>query len=419
MDSKKLAPGATPQSRPSPQASHESMQTTPPEFPPQSVSQFPSQAPQDVVSTDRITPNYKKRSNLIFIMISALILVATIVIVLILAIQPQSQNNNQNSNSTSNNQNAKIVSIDDVRSYCNRHSFPIIESSSETLLTESLQCQSSNLSTQENDDALVQVFSISYEDGDELLQDKITAKIDSLLGSGGIELENTKDYQKYYAGTSSGMNDVHSYLICNNDNCTLVMSTDDNTARQAVVEIGYPDRSWPSEEDRQAISIVRRDVERKNDMSRVDISLVQYQSNHGFQVDNLPSGPSYWQGTASLECGDNVSCDFIKSYFNAYSSSDINSFIDPDGTPYSMYITENWASAGAITPTFGNDQSYLVTANSGESYTIGGNSPFSQHIIYIIPGGVCSDDSVVLSQKRHFAIMYMLEDETVYCIDDQ
>ena len=95
--------------------------------------------------------------------------------------------------------------------------------------------------------------------------------------------------------------------------------------------------------------------------------------------------------------------------------------MDPDGTPYGVYITENWSTNGSISSTFGNDSSYLVSSESGDSYTIGGSSPFSQHIIYIVPGAMCQTDGegIVQSTGRHFAILYMLENGATYCLDDQ
>lgn len=177
-----------------------------------------------------------------------------------------------------------------------------------------------------------------------------------------------------------------------------------------------------------ALQRSQRDTSRRNDMSRVDTSLVQYQTNNSTRSNNLPVGPAYWNGsnvdsfTGDKDCSSSdIACQFVRDYMNSGASETQkeNTFEDPDGTPYSMYVTENWAVNGSITPTFGNNNSKLVSHGSNGGYTIGGDSPFSEHIVYIVPGGRCDGEDVVKSEKRHFAVLYRLEGAGVYCIDDQ
>ena len=171
-----------------------------------------------------------------------------------------------------------------------------------------------------------------------------------------------------------------------------------------------------------------RDTVRKNDMSRVDTSLVQYQTNNNTKSNNLP-GAGSWRGKTNFLDGNDCSttdtaCLFVRDYMNSKLDEDTmkNSFVDPDGTPYSVLITDNWAKvSGGGSGTLGiitfNENSKLVEKDGG--YTIGGSNPFDEHVIYIVPGGRCEGEVVKQSQKRHFAVLYMLEDERVYCIDDQ
>ncbi|MBR0480062.1 type II secretion system protein [Candidatus Saccharibacteria bacterium] len=177
-----------------------------------------------------------------------------------------------------------------------------------------------------------------------------------------------------------------------------------------------------------ALQRSQRDTSRRNDMSRVDTSLVQYQTNNSTRSNNLPSGPAYWNGSNvdyfkdDKDCSaSDIACQFVRDYMNSGASETQkeNTFEDPDGTPYSMYITENWAVSDSITPTFGNENSKLVLHGSAGGYTIGGDSPFSEHVVYIVPGGRCDGEDVVKSEKRHFAVLYRLEGAGVYCIDDQ
>ena len=177
-----------------------------------------------------------------------------------------------------------------------------------------------------------------------------------------------------------------------------------------------------------ALQRSQRDTQRRNDMSRVDTSLVQYQTNNSSAVNNLPVGPSlYVPSTSSNKIADGTTTggtaarDFIQRYMNSGTDSETNTFEDPDGVLYSMYITENFAE-GNITDASGDAKLTAKTSGTGQEarvdgYTVGSN--FDKHIIYVIPGGQCDGENVVKSTKRHFAILYRLEGAGVYCIDDQ
>ena len=203
-----------------------------------------------------------------------------------------------------------------------------------------------------------------------------------------------------------------------------------------------------------ALQRSQRDTARRNDMSRVDTSLVQYQTNHNTDTNNLPytgsTASSIWTATEdfSTKCSGEsaLACSFVQDYMNSGASetNKANEFQDPDGVPYNMVIAPNWAIDGAPDTAKYNENSKLVIADGsgkettenvydadgnitgtqkvmtgGNAYTIGGESPFSEHVVYIVPGGKCSGSDVVKSEKRHFAVLYRLEGAGVYCIDDQ
>lgn len=166
-----------------------------------------------------------------------------------------------------------------------------------------------------------------------------------------------------------------------------------------------------------------RDVARRNDVSRVDTSLVQYQTNNSTKSMNLPL-PGKWAGKSDFkganDCGSNTACMFVRDYLK--SSATKNEFTDPDGSYYSMIIAKDYATSedgtlGGSDEIGMNDNSTLIAKDGG--YTIGGKNPFKEHVIYVVPGGRCDGSIVKKSQKRHFAILYYLEDETTYCMDDQ
>lgn len=66
-----------------------------------------------------------------------------------------------------------------------------------------------------------------------------------------------------------------------------------------------------------ALQRSQRDTARRNDMSRVDTSLVQYQTNHQNQPINLPD-PGEWaapeDNTFGDDCSQNAACSFIRDY---------------------------------------------------------------------------------------------------------
>ncbi len=188
-----------------------------------------------------------------------------------------------------------------------------------------------------------------------------------------------------------------------------------------------------------ALQRSQRDTQRRNDMSRVDTSLVQYQTNNmssGNNVTALPKGPSYWAackdgnfadlsgGTCTAQTDAGASSDptvaetFVQRYLNAGTDSTTNTFQDPDGMFYNVYITENIGdktlAADNLTTTKGGA---ILNFVSGSGFTVG--TEFKSHIVYIIPGGKCDGEYVKTDTPRHFAIMYRLEGAGVYCIDDQ
>lgn len=172
-----------------------------------------------------------------------------------------------------------------------------------------------------------------------------------------------------------------------------------------------------------ALQRSQRDTARRNDMSRVDTSLVQYQTNNNNKSNNLPESGTFlgWEDFKSENSHDcnNPACTFVRDYMNSGASEveKVNEFEDPDGVPYRVVITSNWAMTN-LTNTSYNDKNKLIS-DGADGFTIGGENPFSEYVVYIVPGGRCDGEYVRKSQKRHFAVLYRLEGAGVYCIDDQ
>lgn len=181
----------------------------------------------------------------------------------------------------------------------------------------------------------------------------------------------------------------------------------------------------------------QRDAERRQAMSRVQSALVQYQTNNKSKRNNLPNdgtananGAGYQftdskdgEGFSSTECDKNIACSFIKNYLNTTEdvANNKNTFIDPDGFPYNMVITQNLnltsdgvPAPGSITE-LTNDSK--LDGNGANGITIVGDNPLKAHVIYIVTGAKCDGEKAVKSDLRHFAVLYRLENSSVYCGD--
>lgn len=177
-----------------------------------------------------------------------------------------------------------------------------------------------------------------------------------------------------------------------------------------------------------ALQRSQRDTQRRNDMSRVDTSLTQYQTNHSNQSNNLPKEGKYDFSNESADgfpadCTNNSACAFIRDYMNTGSAENdgkANNFQDPDGILYSLVITDNWSQVKPDSKVYSLGKSKLAKNNDG-NWTIQDNdgNAFDARVIYIIPGGRCAGDAATTSSQRHFAILYRLEGAGTYCIDDQ
>ena len=154
----------------------------------------------------------------------------------------------------------------------------------------------------------------------------------------------------------------------------------------------------------------------RNDISRVHKALVQYQTDNSVNKDNLPAQGSYVVSESGdpnqNDCGTNSACKLIHNYID---TSD-GDFIDPDGTPYSLVITSNYSYGPLTWDTVQDDGNDLISEGGG--FTLH-NDVLSHHTIYVIPGGKCEGEIVKRSSRRHFAILYLLEEDNVYCLDDQ
>lgn len=180
----------------------------------------------------------------------------------------------------------------------------------------------------------------------------------------------------------------------------------------------------------------QRDGERRQAMARVQDSLIQYQTNNKSKRNNLPAAGDFDAYTAAknagstsgegesatttdefgADCNKNSACSFVKNYMNSGSDEGRNTFYDPDGVPYNVVITKNMNETnGVIQGSMTIEEATATLVEAEEGYTIGGTNPFKAHTVFIVPGGECDGEAVVGSDLRHFAVLYRLENASVYC----
>ena len=182
-----------------------------------------------------------------------------------------------------------------------------------------------------------------------------------------------------------------------------------------------------------ALQRSQRDTARRNDMARVSTSLVQYQTNYSSAASNLPVGPSAYVASvtsSNIDAGGDTggpAKNFIQRYLNSGTDSAENTFKDPDGKLYNMFITDDYSDGkldspglpqtGQIPTPGGEGYITMKLTPSNSGYTVG--SDFEDHVIYIIPGATCDGETAVKAGKNNYAVLYRLEGAGVYCIDDQ
>ena len=162
-----------------------------------------------------------------------------------------------------------------------------------------------------------------------------------------------------------------------------------------------------------ALQRSQRDTARRNDLARVDTSLVQYQTNNQGTNGgtNLPVDSTTYMGGENFEgdfaCGERanatasnniMSCIFIRDYMNTGTAGTdkANEFQDPAGTYYGMDIKR---------------------LGSNETYEYDGTD--MDYTVHVLVSARCNGETAVSDTARHFAIIYRLEGAGTYCIDDQ
>ena len=173
-----------------------------------------------------------------------------------------------------------------------------------------------------------------------------------------------------------------------------------------------------------ALQRSQRDTQRRQDLSRVSSSLVQYQTNNSTKTNNLPGAKAGDDGTSkcpsSLELKSSPeACSFIRQYLNSATATE-NTFLDPSGEPYALGIIHNisaFDSAGTLTIGEGSEKTTTLTCVDNGDCEIS-DYEFNEHAIFIVPGGLCDGEKIKKGERRSYAVIMKLEGAGYACLDN-
>ena len=384
------------------------------------------------------------KKTIIFLLIALLIIGVVAAVILIPMLLPSSNsgpsqgNQNDNQSSNADDKQDKTISftnptLREIEDYCIEQKMDILLESYPSDSYSRIVCSDGPLEHETLTPNVI-IGAVLYD----LTNKNIATNVEESISSLEV-IKKNESYTKYHGTTEKTISSLPAnYTIAADGFALYVMCENERLARSTLIDLGYPDQDWyegaSSDDSGNSSSanntkVEQRNTTRRNDMSRVDTSLVQYQTNHSNQSNNLPNvdTPAIWQapadGSFSNDCSSNVACAFVRDYMNTASSTGTNAFNDPDGTLYNLIITPDWAENGVSITGAQLGNSSLSKSSQGIITIVDGpdGSAFDEHVIYIVPGAKCDGEGVATSTKNHFAILYRLEGDTVknYCICDQ
>ena len=168
-----------------------------------------------------------------------------------------------------------------------------------------------------------------------------------------------------------------------------------------------------------ALQRSQRDTQRKDDVARLQTALNSYQSNNRGALPTPNSGassfPLHLLGDTVV---DNMNCGTITAWSCFYgryllvgAAGAVDTFEDPDGTPYSLGIYLCGTAANqACDNTQQAPRSWDDQVNPGT-----GNS----HAIKVVLSAVCQGEIAIRSSgARKVAMLYKLEGGGVVCVNN-
>lgn len=387
---------------------------TPPQMPSQGwVQQSQSMVMQGQQPVPQ--PIKKPNNNWVWWLLGGVILVAILIVILVV-VAVTLPNKTDDGPSTIDR---SLFTMDNIVSLCDANDLTTLETTrNDSEGIESVECTEA-YTPGVSEERLFRFKTIRLLGSKKPLSETLYGTSIALMDENAVLMRGSGDYKEYFSKLSD---DVYAYYIIGEYYMMTASSVDVEWLARVLKDytdadlLSYVDAVNEKHVDYEKMNEIEVGFAaiRKEDMKRLLEAVAKHQEdNH----KKLIEGPSYWEGSTVVECDSvNVACNFAKGYL---SDDKFNyTFIDPDGSPYDLYVTENFAKQGSIATYLMDEENRLVETLEG--YTIGGEAPNVKHIMYVVPGGRCGNGdevSVIKGAEKQYAIIYQITSRKAYCLD--
>ena len=181
-----------------------------------------------------------------------------------------------------------------------------------------------------------------------------------------------------------------------------------------------------------ALQRSQRDTQRSNDMSRVSTALNNFAANNRGKIPTVGTSAYIAGHTEPVTANKDPHGSwgyFYDSYLLVGSAGQTDSFTDPDGEPYSLWVQECNAGTSKKNSDPCKQQRYDATFNQqseagldGEdsaTTTVWPTNGIKGHSILILTHATCKDETAVYSSgSRKVAILYKKEGGGSVCVNN-
>ena len=172
-----------------------------------------------------------------------------------------------------------------------------------------------------------------------------------------------------------------------------------------------------------ALQRSQRDQQRSNDVSRVQTALNQYQSNNRGAI---PTKGTYIPGHANQTSNNDTASwvYFYDKYLIVNSAGASDSFADPDGSPYGLWVVSCGTTAANTNCPNGQRNAVTFDAQSQGSLTNESTASLAisgarGHSISVVTNATCRGEMAIYSSgARKVALLYKREGGGVICVNN-
>ena len=177
-----------------------------------------------------------------------------------------------------------------------------------------------------------------------------------------------------------------------------------------------------------ALQRSQRDTQRKNDMSRLVTQIINYQSNNRGALPEAPGSGNnlvvttkYATGSGTKNgIGFGTSNDTWKKFYTNYLLAGSDTFEDPNGAPYQLYIT-GCVDKNGTTGSPCKASAQRENAEFEEGYKEGtiGSSTTQNYTVSIVFNAACSgEEATYVTGSRKVAVLYKNEGGGTICVNN-